>query len=149
MSEATLSIALAQQFAAHVPHMRDLGIRLLSVASDHAQAALPLRSEFLGDRDRGLIHPGVVTSLIDSVCGFAVHARIGGLVTIATLDLRVDYLRPLRPPRELICRAECYRLTAHIAFARAWVWQEHPDQPAATSLATFMHTPRSMQQDAP
>lgn len=149
MNEPTLPLALAQRFAALVPHMRELGLRLLRVEREFAEAALPLRPEFLGDRERGLVHTGVVTSLIDSVCGFAVHARIGGLVTIATLDLRVDYLRPVRPPQALICRAECYRLTARIAFARAAVWQEDPGAPVATSLATFMHATRSMHEETP
>ncbi|MDR3416562.1 MAG: PaaI family thioesterase [Nevskia sp.] len=140
MSAQIFYDALRKGFGPSVPHSRDLGIELTRIDGEGAEGRLPYRPEFLGDTERGLIHTGVVTTLIDSLCGVALLAHIGCPARVATLDLRVDYLRPSRPGPDLRCRAECYRLTGQIAFLRASVWQEDPAAPVAAALAAFMRT---------
>jgi uncharacterized protein (TIGR00369 family) len=142
MSDPSFYDGLRIGFASAVPHVRELGIELSRVDAGSAEGRLPYRPEFLGDVEHQLIHTGVVTTLIDSVCGVALIARIGEPTRIATLDLRVDYLRPSRPGQDLVCRAECYRLTEQIAFLRASVWQDSADEPVATGMAAFMRTGR-------
>lgn len=132
--------ALSRGFATSVPHVKELGIELTHVAAAYSEGRLPYRPEFLGDAERQLIHTGVVTTLIDSVCGVALIAHLGLPTRIATLDLRVDYLRPSRPGKDLVCRAECYRSTEQIAFLRATVWQDDPNEPVATGMGAFMRT---------
>lgn len=129
---------MAEHFHRHVPHSRDLGMQVVELAPGMAQLALPYRDELLGDPQRGLIHTGVVTTLIDSACGFAVIAALEQPVTIATLDLRMDYLRPAVRDKTLFGLAECYRLTRHIAFVRATAWQDSQEKPVATSTSAFM-----------
>jgi uncharacterized protein (TIGR00369 family) len=129
-------------FGTSVPHVRELGIDLIRVDGGSAEGRLPYRPEFLGDAERQLIHTGVVTTLIDSLCGVALIAHIGAPTRIATLDLRVDYLRASRPGKDLRCRAECYRMTEQIAFLRASVWQDDANAPVATGLGAFMRTGR-------
>ncbi len=133
--------SLCESFGKHIAHSHALGISAESVAADGAQTRLPCRPEFIGDIQRGIIHTGVITSLIDSTCGLAVMAHIGQPQAIATLDLRVDYLRASHANSDLHCRAECYRTTTHIVFVRTQVWQDDPAQPVAQSLGTFMRTP--------
>ncbi|GAC1630278.1 MAG: hypothetical protein NVS9B10_22540 [Nevskia sp.] len=125
-------------FARLIPHAQALGIEILGIEGVQVLARMPVQPAFLGDVERGIVHTGIVTSLIDSICGLAVFVRIGQRDTIATLDLRVDYLQPSRLGAALHCRAECYRLTDQIAFARATVWQQDEAAPVATSLSTFM-----------
>ena len=125
-----------------VPHVRELGIELTRLDALCAEGRLPYRPEFLGDAEHHLIHTGVITALIDSLCGVALIAHIGKPTRIATLDLRVDYLRASRPGKDLVCHAECYRMTEQIAFLRASVWQDAPATPVATSMGAFMRTGR-------
>src|SRR5687768_11924548 len=99
---------------------------------------MPCRPEFLGDMERAAIHTGAVTTLIDSACGVAVLAHLGTPEPIATLDLRVDYLRASRMHADLVCRAVCFRTTPQIVFVRAEVWQDDPSQPVAVGQAAFM-----------
>jgi uncharacterized protein (TIGR00369 family) len=142
MSNQAFYDGLCSGYATAVPHVRELGIDMTRADAQCAEGRLPSRPEFLGDAERELIHTGVITTFIDSICGVALIAHIGSATRIATLDLRVDYLRASRPHQDLVCRAECYRLTGQIAFLRASVWQDDPAAPVATCQAAFMRTAR-------
>lgn len=129
---------VTERFLSTVPQVKALGIGIERIDGHVVRARMPVRAELLGDIERGIVHTGVVTSLIDSMAGLAVLIRIGRRDAIATLDLRVDYLRPSLLGADLHCLAECYRLTDQIAFAKATVWQHDEAQPVATSLGAFM-----------
>lgn len=136
---------LRSMFAQAVPHVQELGIQISVLDETCAQAVLPYREDWLGDTERGLIHTGVITSLVDSISGVAVFGRLATAEPIATLDLRMDYLRPALRDKALHCRAECYRVSSHIAFVRASVWQDDAANPVAQSQSVFMrgsHSPR-------
>ena len=135
--------AVRQQFAQAIPHATECGLRITRLDASGAEAVLPYRPEWLGDPERGLIHTGVITTLVDTVAGLAAFCASGKYEPIATLDLRMDYLRPARPDLDLTSRAECYRLTRSIAFVRATVWQDKEHEPVAASQATFMRSPHS------
>ena len=135
---------LVENFHQAIPHARDMNMRVLELRHAPACAvmAMDYRDEFLGDPQRGLIHTGVITTLIDGACGFAVLAGLEKMVSIATLDLRMDYLRPAMRGKALYARAECYRMTRHIAFVRASAWQDSEDLCVATSTSAFMLSSR-------
>jgi uncharacterized protein (TIGR00369 family) len=135
--------AVREQFANAIPHARECGLRITRLDGDGAEAVLPYRPEWLGDPERGLIHTGIITTLVDTVAGLAAFVASGKYEPIATLDLRMDYLRPARPDKALTTRAECYRLTRSIAFVRATVWQDNEAEPVAASQATFMRSPHA------
>ncbi|MGH8540819.1 MAG: PaaI family thioesterase, partial [Stenotrophobium sp.] len=142
MSTSNYHAALYARFAQSVPHVRELGIRATEVVSEHVETRLPYRDEWLGDTVRGYIHTGIITTLVDSTSGLSVLARLGQYRPIATLDLRMDYLRPALRGQELVCRSECFRLTENIAFARATVWQDDPALVVAISQGAFMLSSR-------
>ena len=56
---------------------------------------------------------------------------------IATLDLRIDYLRPPIEHEPVTAEAECYRVTQSIAFVRALAHQGDPERAIANSASTF------------
>jgi uncharacterized protein (TIGR00369 family) len=130
--------SMADNFHKYIPHAHDLGMRVVDLADGMARLALDFREELLGDPRRGLIHTGVITTMIDMACGFAVIAGLEKPITIATLDLRVDYLRPALRDKTLYTFAECYRTTRHIAFVRATAWQDSEQRLVATSTSAFM-----------
>ena len=76
---------------------------------------------------------------MDMAASFAVWIRRGRFVAHATLDLRVDYLRPARPGQTVIGRGECYRLTRSIAFVRGQAHDGDPADPIAHVAGTYMN----------
>ncbi len=130
---------LLQRYVDLVRHCAALGMTVDAVDTERVRMRLPCRPEFIGDTEHALLHNGVITSLIDSACGCAVGARIGKPQRIATLDLRVDYLRAATFGADLLCEAECYRLARSIAFVRAQVWQGSAETtPIAHAVAAFI-----------
>ena len=57
---------------------------------------------------------------------------------IATLDLRIDYLRTAKTGRTVIAHATCYKTTHNVAFTRTVAYHEDPGDPIASSVGTFM-----------
>jgi uncharacterized protein (TIGR00369 family) len=132
MSQAPSAIFLEQ-----LPHARELGIELL-VAEERGFCSfrLPWRAELVGDPERQILHGGVITTLLDTLGAAAVIAR--GVRVQATLDLRIDYLRPAAALKDLLAEAECYRVTRHVAFVRGVCHQGDPERPVANLTATFI-----------
>ena len=129
---------LNRKFVSRTPHMSDIGARITAVERNRGSMMLPDRPDWLGDPVRGLLHPGALTVLADSACGLAVGAALDQRMPYATLDLRMDYLRPAGPGHDVHCDAHCYRLTRNVAFVRGEVWQTERDEPIAVAQASFM-----------
>jgi uncharacterized protein (TIGR00369 family) len=131
---------LIRSFATHVPHNGALGLRMISVDEGEALSELPYDPKLVGNVLTGTLHGGAITTLLDATSGTAVFSALTKLVTIATLDLRIDYLRPAESGRAVLCRATCYRTTRNVAFTRAVAY--HADggeaEPVAHSVGTFM-----------
>ena len=122
----------------HIPHCKRLGMEVVRVAQREATVRLPYREELVGDPVRKVVFGGVITTLLDHASGMAVMCSLPELIAIATLDLRIDYLRAAEPGCDLVGRAECYKLGAQVAFVRGTAWDRSPDEPFASMLATMM-----------
>jgi uncharacterized protein (TIGR00369 family) len=121
-----------------VPHNRALGIRFVSVAGDVLTLALPYDEKLVGNPLTGVLHGGAITALLDAACGAAVFVKIRRPMPVATLDLRIDYLRPATPAKEVLGRAECFRVTQNVAFVRCQAFHAaHEDELVAVANGTF------------
>lgn len=122
------------------PHARLLGIKFVAVDIGKATLSLPYNEKLIGDRDTKIMHGGVITSLLDQASGLAAMAGLSPPRVVATLDLRIDYMRGAEPGKTVIAQAECYKAGSQIAFVRAFAHDGDIDDPVATSQATFMVT---------
>jgi len=129
---------LNRKFVQRTPHMREIGARITAVSPSRGSMTLPARPEWVGDPLRGQLHPGALTVLADSACGLAVGTALKERAPYATLDLRMDYLRPAGPELDVHCDAHCFRLTRNVAFVRGDVWQAQREQPIAVVQGSFM-----------
>jgi uncharacterized protein (TIGR00369 family) len=138
----TLASETLKSFAAVMngasPQAHALGIVTVGFETDVAILKTPYRLELVGDPDTGVIAGGVVTTLLDHASGQAVFSALGQPTSIATLDLRIDYMRAAEPGLDLFCRAHCYKITRSVAFVRASAYERDAEDPVATAQAAFM-----------
>ena len=75
---------------------------------------------------------------MDTVSECAMFSALPDIIPIATLDLQIDYLKLSTSQKPLHADARCYRLTRTIGFTRAFAYHDAPQDPAASSVGTFM-----------
>jgi uncharacterized protein (TIGR00369 family) len=137
-TDSRLPLALVRGFSRNVPHNKALGMEILEMTPREALFRLPYDAKLVGNPDTGVIHGGAITALLDGASGAAVFATLVDFVPIATLDLRIDYLRPAEVGKAVHARATCYKTTNNVAFTRAVAYHDDPDDPIAHSVGTFM-----------
>jgi uncharacterized protein (TIGR00369 family) len=112
------------------------------------EIALPYAAQLIGYPDTGVIAGGAVYTVMDNACGMSV--AISGpddFEPTATIDLRIDYIKPATPHRTVMAFAECYKLTRRIGFVRGLAYHLPSDaddthagraHPIAVVTGTFM-----------
>lgn len=121
-----------------IPHAQSLGMETIHATRGMAIMKLPYDERLVGNPENGILHGGAVTTLIDTVAGLAAITMPKIPQRVATLDLRIDYLRPATPHQPLFAMAEVYRSTRQIAFLRATAYQDGPQDLVASATGTFM-----------
>jgi uncharacterized protein (TIGR00369 family) len=121
-------------------HGGRLGIAYYAHGADWCELQLPYHPDLVGDEASGVLASGPIITLMDMATSFSVWLKRGQFVPHATLDLRVDYLRPARPGQAVIGRGECYRITRAISFIRGQAHDGDPADPLAHVAGTFMLT---------
>jgi uncharacterized protein (TIGR00369 family) len=103
-----------------------------------ARARLPYSEKLVGNPQTGVVHGGVITAMLDHTSGLAVMAKLRAFTPIATLDLRIDYMRPAKPHQDIVSECECLRVAHEVAFVRGVAHQGDASDPIALSTAAFM-----------
>ncbi len=120
-----------------VPWAREAGFKVSRIEKGHVWGTQPWAEHLVGDPATGIIHGGVITTFLDNLCGMACTSAMTELKFVATVDLRIDYMRAADPHRDIIGEAECYHLTRSVCFTRAWAYHETRDRLIATAAGTF------------
>jgi uncharacterized protein (TIGR00369 family) len=138
-SDPKQRIAFFQQwFSDAIPHSKALGLRIIAVRRGFGSMQLDWREELVGNPETGVLAGGPLTALMDSCCGMSVATMLKEPAPFATLDLRIDYVRPATPGQAVIAEAECYRITRSVAFTRAFAHHGDAKDPIAAAAGTFM-----------
>ncbi len=130
-------VKLAKQFMEALPHARALGMELTDIGDATAEFAMDYDERFIGDPQTKVIHGGAVSALMDTCCGAAALSHPENKGSTATIDLRIDYMRPATPGQRITARAECYHVTRSVAFVRARAVDDDDSLPVATATGTF------------
>lgn len=124
------------------PQGRALGFELIKLEGPHVWARAPYKPELVGDPETGVIAGGVITTFLDQLCGMAAVLAMKEPSLVATIDIRIDYMRPAEPGRDVLAEAHCYKIGKNVAFVRAVAYEDNVDNPIAHATATFMLNPQ-------
>lgn len=135
---------MSQMIRDFVPHNKAIGIEVLRIRVGEVWTKIEWDPKLVGNPATGVLHGGVVSTMMDASCGLAIMSRIGRPSGIATLDLRIDYLRGATPHAPILARTTCLKVTRHVCFARGVAYQpedptliEDERDPIAYVTATF------------
>ena len=131
---------LFMSYAEKLGHGAALGIGYHDHGPDWVELALPYRDALIGVAESRVIASGPIISLMDMATSLAIWVKLDRFRHQATLDLRVDYLRPAAPDKTIVGRGECYRVTNSVGFVRGLAHDGDAADPVAHVTATFMFT---------
>lgn len=120
-----------------VPHNAALGLEVVRVSRGDVWVRLPYDEKLVGNPVTGALHGGAISSAMDAAGGLSVMAKLGKPGSIATLDLRIDYLRAALRGQDVVIRASCYKVTRHVCFVRGVAYTTDEQDPVASVSATF------------
>ncbi|MBS0469700.1 MAG: PaaI family thioesterase [Proteobacteria bacterium] len=128
------------------PFFQAVGGQIVESEPGRSLMRLPYSPFIVGNPDTGVVHGGVITGMLDHACGMAVGSQLGALSatpgamrSIATLDLRIDYMKAAKPDADIFIVGECVKVTRQIVFARGRAYQDEDDT-VATATAAFIIT---------
>ena len=125
-----------------LPHCQAIGLRFESALDRSQTLSVDWRDDLVGNQATQVLHGGVITTLVDVASATAVAAHLPDFETLATLDMRIDYLHAATPQQRVFATSDCYRLSGQVAFVRTMCYQEHDqNNPIALGTATFMRSP--------
>ena len=119
------------------PAMRLIGALLTRVDAGEVEITMPYRADLT--QQHGFVHAGIVTTLVDSACGFAALSLMPSGSDVLSVEFKLNLLRPaagkkfravgtvLKPGRTLM-----------VTRGDVWADQEDEQVLVATMLATMI-----------
>ena len=127
----------ARQFIQALPFSRALGMEVTEMGPGRATITMPWDARLVGDPVTGVLHGGAISALMDTASGASVMSHPAAPTSTATLDLRIDYMRPATPGQSITARAECHHVTRSVAFVRVVACDEDAARPVAMGTGVF------------
>ena len=94
-------------FNEKIPFNKMLGLKVESIGRKRVSVGFRMRDELMGHYQRGMVHGGVISTVLDVAGGLAafmgvqekmvgetIDAKLERFGRVSTIDLRVDFLRP-------------------------------------------------------
>src|SRR5687768_15464478 len=117
--------------------METIGARLTSVMPGEVEIELPFRHDLT--QQHGYLHAGVVTTVVDSACGYAAMSLTPPGGEVLSVEFKINLLSPATGDR-LIARASVKRAGRNITVCvgDAFAVEAGREKLVATMLATMM-----------
>jgi uncharacterized protein (TIGR00369 family) len=94
-ADAGFADRVRASFAAQ-PAMATLGARLMDVAPGRVVVAMRHRPELT--QQHGFLHAGIVSTALDSACGYAGYSLMPADAAVLTIEFKINLLAPARGP---------------------------------------------------
>lgn len=117
-----------------MPFNRLLGIRIHREHKDGVTISCDIRPELLNAA--GVVHGGVTASLADSAVGIATVRHYKGR-PVATVELKINYFRPIPPTGVVYARARLLRTGSTLSIGQVEI-RDAKRNLAAVAIATYI-----------
>lgn len=117
--------------------METIGARLLRVTPGEVFIELPFRDDLT--QQHGYLHAGVVTSIVDSACGYAAMSLMPEDADVLSVEYKINLLSPARGEK-LIARGTVKRAGRNLSVCEGEVFAVNGNEEklVAAMLATMM-----------
>jgi uncharacterized protein (TIGR00369 family) len=114
-----------------------LGYKLVRMdRKDHwAETELRIREDHLSPAGR--VHGGVVSAFFDYTCGAAVFSTLGSQDFCSTVELKVNYLKPIELGDVITARADVVFKGKRLVVLHSYAFRKGEKEPIAMATATF------------
>lgn len=119
---------------ARVPFNSLLGMRLYRVHRDGITVDCKVRHDL--QNSAGAAHGGVAAAMADAAVGIAVQRHLGGGRRITTVELKINYFRPVTDGR-IFARSHLLRIGSTLCVGRVDLSDEN-DHAIGTAIVTYM-----------
>ena len=133
--EAKVRSRFSRQTALHT-----LGTVLGLVEPGEVEIEMPYQADLT--QECGVVHSGIVTSILDSACGYAAFTLSSVGTTISTVEYKVNFVGPAKGDR-FLARGEVVRSGATVTVCKGNVlaYDGGEEKLVATMLITLMSMP--------
>jgi uncharacterized protein (TIGR00369 family) len=117
--------------------MSIIGASLTKVEPGEVEIELPFRDDLT--QHHGYLHAGIVTSIVDTACGFAAMTLMPGDATVLTIEYKVNFVSPAVGGR-MIARGHVTKpgRTVTVCAGDVFALSDGKEKLVATMLATMM-----------
>lgn len=119
--ENVLTHEQLQALVSRCPFNKWLSLELLAITDEGVELMIPWREELTSSPEVESVHGGILATLIDNGCGYAIAARVG--FSVPTVDMRVDYHNVAKPGK-LITKATTLKIGRLVAVAVAKIYDD-------------------------
>jgi uncharacterized protein (TIGR00369 family) len=114
-----------------------IGARLSRVTAGVVEIELPYRHDLT--QQNGYLHAGIVTTIVDSACGYAAYSLMPASSSVLSVEFKVNLLRPAAGD-SFLARGEVMKGGRTLTVARGDVFSITGEERVliATILATMM-----------
>ncbi len=134
LSKAKITPAFTKSFLTRHAFNQLLGLELVRRHRDGITIQCRLRPELLNGA--GVLHGGVTASVADAAVGIALHHHFNGTRRFTTVELKVNYFRPVNGER-LLARSRLVRIGSTICVGQVDLYDEHR-RSVGLAIATYM-----------
>jgi uncharacterized protein (TIGR00369 family) len=129
-----MTIRQTRNFLARVPFNNLLGMRLHSVHRDGITIECALRDDLRNSA--GAAHGGVAAAMADAAVGIAIQRHFGGKRRITTVELKINYFRPVNQGR-ILARSHLLRIGTRLCVGSVDLTDDH-GRAIGTAIVTYI-----------
>ena len=74
--------------------MATIGAKMINVEVGQVQIHLPFRADL--SQQHGYLHAGIITTIVDSACGYAAYSLMPAESNVLTVEFKVNFLAPAK-----------------------------------------------------